>query len=124
MPPEEPMPTTKQQPQDVRSAAPENRPENNSKGAASADPAATREPVVELRGVSKTYPGSSVPAVTEMDLAIREGEFFSLLGSSGSGKTTTLRLIAGFEQPTTGSVLLDGVDTTGVPPFRRDVNTV
>jgi spermidine/putrescine transport system ATP-binding protein len=114
------MPTTKQQPQDVRAAAPE----NNSQGSASADPAAAREPVVELHGVSKTYPGGSVPAVTEMDLAIREGEFFSLLGSSGSGKTTTLRLIAGFEQPTTGSVLLDGVDTTGVPPFRRDVNTV
>ena len=59
-----------------------------------------------------------------MDLSIREGEFFSILGSSGSGKTTTLRMIAGFEQPTTGSVLLDGVDATGVPPYRRDVNTV
>ena len=80
--------------------------------------------MVELTGVSKIYPGGTVPAVTEMDLTIREGEFFSILGSSGSGKTTTLRLIAGFEQPTAGSVLLDGVDTTGVPPFRRDVNTV
>ena len=69
-------------------------------------------------------PGGTVPAVKEMDLKIEEGEFFSLLGSSGSGKTTTLRLIAGFEQPTAGSVFLDGVDTTGVPPFRRDVNTV
>jgi spermidine/putrescine transport system ATP-binding protein len=112
------MPTTKQQPQAAMPA-----PETNSEQPARND-GETREPVVELRGVSKTYPGGSVPAVTEMDMAIREGEFFSILGSSGSGKTTTLRLIAGFEQPTTGSVLLDGVDTTGVPPFRRDVNTV
>jgi spermidine/putrescine transport system ATP-binding protein len=80
--------------------------------------------VVEMRGASKTYPGGSVPAVAEMTMSIREGEFFSILGSSGSGKTTTLRLIAGFEQPTSGHVLLDGVDATGVPPFRRDVNTV
>ena len=80
--------------------------------------------MVELTGVSKIYPGGTVPAVNEMDLKIEEGEFFSILGSSGSGKTTTLRLIAGFEQPTAGSVFLDGVDTTGVPPFRRDVNTV
>jgi spermidine/putrescine ABC transporter ATP-binding subunit len=120
MSPEEPMPTTKQQPE---AAAP--APETNSgQPAARSNSSETHETVVELRGVSKTYPGGSVPAVAEMDLAIREGEFFSLLGSSGSGKTTTLRLIAGFEQPTTGSVLLDGVDTTGVPPFRRDVNTV
>jgi len=81
-------------------------------------------PVVEMRGINKTYPGGEVPAVADMDLTIREGEFFSILGSSGSGKTTTLRMIAGFEQPTKGSVLLDGVDATGVPPFRRDVNTV
>jgi spermidine/putrescine ABC transporter ATP-binding subunit len=80
--------------------------------------------VVEMRGISKTYPGGSVPAVDDLDMAIEEGEFFSILGSSGSGKTTTLRMIAGFEQPTRGNVLLDGVDATGVPPFRRDVNTV
>src|SRR5215470_11250939 len=110
MPPEEPMPTTKQEPQELTSAAPE----NNSQGTAAPTAAATNEPVVELRGVSKTYPGGSVPAVTDMDIAIREGEFFSILGSSGSGKTTTLRLIAGFEQATTGSVLLDGIDATGV----------
>ncbi len=77
-----------------------------------------------MKGVSKTYPRGTVPAVDVMDMAIREGEFFSILGPSGSGKTTTLRMIAGFEQPTEGSVLLDGVDATGIPPFRRDVNTV
>jgi spermidine/putrescine transport system ATP-binding protein len=81
-------------------------------------------PVVEMKGISKTYPGGTVAAVDGMDLAIQEGEFFSILGSSGSGKTTTLRMIAGFEQPTRGNVLLDGIDATGVPPFRRDVNTV
>ena len=114
------MPSTKQQQEDITTATPE----TNSTQPQGRDASEAREAVVELKGVSKTYPGGSVPAVTDMDLAIREGEFFSLLGSSGSGKTTTLRLIAGFEQPTTGSVLLDGVDATGVPPFRRDVNTV
>ncbi len=89
-----------------------------------ADIAGGRTPVVALCGVSKVYPGSTEAAVADMDLEIDEGEFFSILGSSGSGKTTTLRMIAGFEQPTTGSVLLDGADTTDVPPFRRDVNTV
>jgi spermidine/putrescine transport system ATP-binding protein len=89
-----------------------------------AAPGSGAVPVVEMRGISKTYPGGDVPAVADMDLTIREGEFFSILGSSGSGKTTTLRMIAGFEQPTRGNVLLDGVDATGVPPFRRDVNTV
>jgi spermidine/putrescine ABC transporter ATP-binding subunit len=89
-----------------------------------APPQADGTAVVELRGVSKTYPGGEIPAVDDMDLTIQEGEFFSILGSSGSGKTTTLRMIAGFEQPTSGNVLLDGVDATGVPPYRRDVNTV
>jgi spermidine/putrescine transport system ATP-binding protein len=114
------MPTTEQQPDEETTAVPE----ANSEPPVSSDSGQTGTPVVELAGVSKTYPGGTVPAVKEMDLKIEEGEFFSLLGSSGSGKTTTLRLIAGFEQPTAGSVLLDGVDTTGVPPFRRDVNTV
>src|SRR5262245_58877981 len=100
------------------------RPEQGEATSQSRNSGSSREAVVELREVSKTYPGGTVPAVADMDMAIREGEFFSILGSSGSGKTPTLRLIAGLEQPTTGIVLLDGVDTTGVPPFRRDVNTV
>jgi spermidine/putrescine ABC transporter ATP-binding subunit len=114
------MPTTEQQPDEETTALPE----TNSEAPVSSNSAPTGTPVVELTGVSKTYPGGTVPAVKDMDLKIEEGEFFSILGSSGSGKTTTLRLIAGFEQPTAGSVFLDGVDTTGVPPFRRDVNTV
>jgi len=80
--------------------------------------------VVELQDASKVYTGADVPAVADMNVSIREGEFFSILGSSGSGKTTTLRMIAGFEKPTTGCVLLDGDDVTDVPPYRRDVNTV
>ncbi len=63
-------------------------------------------------------------AVDCVDLTVSSGEFFSLLGPSGCGKTTTLRLIAGFEQPTSGKVLLDGVDVTNVAPHKRHVNTV
>lgn len=65
-----------------------------------------------------------VRAVDHLNLEIYDGEFFSLLGPSGSGKTTCLRLIAGFEQPTSGSILLHGAEVAGVPPYERDVNTV
>jgi len=84
----------------------------------------TPEVVVELTKVCKVYPGTTEPAVDNIDLGIREGEFFSLLGSSGSGKTTTLRMIAGFERPTSGVLKLEGKDVTSVPPYRRQVNTV
>lgn len=80
--------------------------------------------IVRLEGVTKRYPNCDEPAVASMNLSINEGEFFSILGSSGSGKTTTLRMIAGFEQPTTGRVCLGGEDVTDLPPFRREVNTV
>ena len=84
------------------------------------------EMAIELTGISKEYHshGEVVTAVAGVDLAIREGEFFSMLGPSGCGKTTTMRMIAGFEEPTTGSVYLRGVDVTGVAPNRRDVNMV
>lgn len=65
-----------------------------------------------------------VKAVDEVDLVIGEGEFFAMLGPSGSGKTTCLRLIAGFEQPTSGEVSIFDEPTGGVPPYRRNVNTV
>src|SRR5213596_2712832 len=77
---------------------------------------------VRLVGLAKRF--DDVVAVDGIDLHVPGGEFFSLLGPSGCGKTTTLRLIAGFEQPTAGTILLDGVDVAQVPPHRRNVNTV
>jgi putative spermidine/putrescine transport system ATP-binding protein len=65
-----------------------------------------------------------VTAVDGIDLEVHDGEFFAMLGPSGSGKTTVLRMIAGFEQPTSGSVVLGGRDVTRDAPFQRDVNTV
>ena len=65
-----------------------------------------------------------VRAVDNVTLDIAEGEFFAMLGPSGSGKTTCLRLIAGFEQPTSGHMEIFGVTSEGVPPYQRNVNTV
>ncbi len=84
------------------------------------DPSAV--PAIRLTGLTKSF--GSVDAVDGVDLDIAEGEFFSMLGPSGSGKTTVLRLIAGFEQPSSGTVMLRGRDVTGTAPFERDVNTV
>src|SRR5919198_393037 len=83
-------------------------------------------PAIELADVVKHFPAQagSVAAVERVDLSIAEGEFFSLLGPSGCGKTPTLRMIAGFEEPTGGRILLHGRDVVGVPPYRRDVNMV
>src|SRR5579875_3128718 len=81
---------------------------------------------IELIQVAKAFNSGqdAVAAVDNVDLVVREGEFFSLLGPSGCGKTTTLRMIGGFEEPTDGTVLLHGKDVTNVPPNRRDVNMV
>jgi len=79
-------------------------------------------PDVEIIGVTKRF--GDVTAVDRMDLRISHGAFYSLLGPSGCGKTTTLRMIAGFEQPTEGEILLDGQPIAGVPPYKRNVNTV
>ena len=78
--------------------------------------------MVELRSVTKNF--GSFAAVQEVNLAVRKGEFMTFLGPSGCGKTTILRMISGFEAPSTGIVLLDGQDVTNVPPYRRDVNQV
>ena len=77
---------------------------------------------VEIVGVTKKF--GPVTAVDNMTLRIKTGEFYSLLGPSGCGKTTTLRMIAGFEQPTEGEIFLAGQPVAGVPPYRRNVNTV
>lgn len=77
---------------------------------------------VELKNVSKVY--RDIEAVRHLDLRIEEGEFFSLLGPSGCGKTTTLRMVAGFVQPTEGNVFIGGQNVTDVPPERRNIGIV
>ncbi len=77
---------------------------------------------VEFRGITKRF--GDVAAVNNVDLQVRKGEFLSLLGPSGCGKTTSLRMIAGFEQPDEGELLIGGKDAVGIPPYKRDVNTV
>jgi spermidine/putrescine transport system ATP-binding protein len=78
--------------------------------------------VVSLERVGKRY--GDFAALEAIDLEVRRGEFFSVLGPSGCGKTTLLRLVAGFEEPTSGVLRLDGAEVAGVPPYRRPVNTV
>ncbi|WP_269938030.1 ABC transporter ATP-binding protein [Arthrobacter sp. HY1533] len=84
-------------------------------------------PAIRLRNLTKSFGAkgfNETKAVDGVDLDIRQGEFFSMLGPSGSGKTTVLRLIAGFELPTSGTIELEGHDVSGKAPFQRDVNTV
>jgi ABC-type Fe3+/spermidine/putrescine transport system ATPase subunit len=78
------------------------------------------ESIVRLEGVTKHF--GDVQAVAGVDLEIARGELFALLGGSGCGKTTLLRLLRGFETPDTGRVIIDGQDMVGVPPHRRPVN--
>ncbi len=80
-------------------------------------------PDVRLTGVTKRF-GDDIVAVDRVDLDVHNGEFLALLGPSGCGKTTTLRLIAGFEEPTEGEIEIGGRSAVGVPPHKRDVNTV
>ena len=82
---------------------------------------------VELRDVVKTFTtpeGGTVNAVDHVDMQIKNGEFFAMLGSSGCGKTTSLRMIAGFEWPSSGEVYIDDAPQAHIPPYRRPVNTV
>jgi len=84
------------------------------------------EYAIEARNAVKAFGQGDVAvrALDDVSIQIRKGEFFTLLGPSGCGKTTLLRLIAGFETPTSGQILLDGQDITALPPNRRPVNTV
>jgi len=86
-------------------------------------PSGPLDPQIELVGVRKVF-GDSIVAVAGADLTVYDGELFAILGPSGSGKTTVLRMIAGFEQPTAGTIKLGGADVTALPARRRDVNTV
>jgi spermidine/putrescine transport system ATP-binding protein len=83
-------------------------------------------PEIEISGLSKVFGGGddAVRALDHIDLTIFRNEFFTLLGPSGCGKTTLLRMIAGFEHPSTGTILLDGKDISALGPNRRPVNTV
>ena len=82
----------------------------------------SRDISVEVRGVSKSF--GSVIALNSVSLNIFKGEFFSLLGPSGCGKTTLLRMIGGFEVPDDGSILIEGSDTSGLPPYERSTNMI
>jgi putrescine transport system ATP-binding protein len=87
-------------------------------GAGRAAPRGT--PLVQILGVTKQFHG--VTAVDDVTLDIERNELFAILGASGCGKTTLLRMLAGFEQPTSGRILIDGVDVTYLPPYERPVN--
>ena len=76
--------------------------------------------IIRIQGVTKRF--GSVVAVDDVSLSILENEFFALLGPSGCGKTTILRMLAGFETPDSGTIVLDGTDLVGVPPFHRPLN--
>ena len=81
------------------------------------------EPLVEFRGVAKSYDGRA-QVVADLDLAVRRGEFLTLLGPSGSGKTTTLMMLAGFETPDHGDIVFEGSSLLRVPPHRRNMGVV
>jgi putative spermidine/putrescine transport system ATP-binding protein len=80
------------------------------------------ESAILFRNVSRYF--GEVRAVDDVELEIKDGEFFSMLGPSGSGKTTCLRMIAGFDRPTSGQIILYGQDVSNLPPYERPVNTV
>ncbi len=90
------------------------------------EPAGVSRAAIELIDIRKAFGtgAETAYAVDRLNLTIKAGEFFTFLGPSGCGKTTTLRMIAGFEEPTSGRLLLDGKDVTGVPAHQRNVNTV
>ncbi|MGO4129237.1 ABC transporter ATP-binding protein [Inquilinus sp. YAF38] len=83
--------------------------------------------MIDLHDISKSFAGKdigTVHALKSLDLSIGGTEFFTLLGPSGCGKTTLLRLIGGFEAPSTGTIRIDGADVAALPPQQRPVNTV
>ena len=81
-----------------------------------------QEHLIDLKGISKEYDGNVV--LSDINLYVRKKEFVTLLGPNGCGKTTTLRIIGGFEYPTTGEVYFEGKEISSLPPYKRRVNTV
>ncbi len=82
------------------------------------DPAA--KPFISFENVTKIF--GDFTAVDDLSLNVFNREFFALLGASGCGKTTLMRMLAGFEEPTSGRITLDGQDMRGIPPYKRPVN--
>src|SRR3990167_953874 len=78
--------------------------------------------IIQIKGLNKAFQETVV--LENIHLDIKSGEFLTILGPSGCGKTTLLRLISGFEEPTSGELLINGRNVQGVPPHQRDVNTV
>ena len=76
-----------------------------------------RETIIELKNIRKIY-DSDAPVIDNFSLQVKKGEFVTLLGPSGCGKTTLLRMIGGFELPTSGQILLNGQDISKLPPTR------
>src|SRR6184192_1472730 len=81
------------------------------------------EPLVRIRNLTKTFPGD-VKALKGISLDVRQGEFFTLLGPSGTGKSTLLKILAGLETPDSGEVIIAGKDMTRVPPYRRNTSLI
>ena len=81
-----------------------------------------RKNLIELRNIVVEFDGERI--LDDLSLSISDGEFVTLLGASGCGKTTTLRIIAGFIEPDAGQVFFDSKDMSGVPPYKREVNTI
>ncbi|MBQ9273855.1 MAG: polyamine ABC transporter ATP-binding protein [Succinivibrio sp.] len=79
-----------------------------------------RNPILQIKSLTKEF--GNFTAVDKVDLTVYEGEIFALLGSSGCGKSTLLRMLAGFEQPTSGSIMLDGQNINDLPPYKRTIN--
>src|SRR5690625_4304753 len=82
----------------------------------------TKKSLLEIRDVSKKF--GSNPVLKKINLDVREGEFLTLLGPSGCGKTTLIRIIAGFEEPSSGEVRIDGKSVLSSPPYKRPLGMV
>ena len=93
--------------------------DNNTKSRASWSPP-DEAPLIQVKNVSRFF--DDFAAVNDVSLDIYRGELFAILGASGCGKTTLLRMLAGFEKPSKGQILIDGIDMTNVPPYERPVN--
>ncbi len=84
--------------------------------------ASQHKALVQIQGVSKLYEGNAAKSVDNVTLEIYEGDFFALIGPTGCGKTTLMRMIAGFETPTQGKIIINGQDMADIPPYERCVN--